>query len=150
VLTEYAIAGLDDGGHEGMVFWAGRTVGSTTILFQMIAPETEHDALRVHASPKAVGMAARAARGANAGILCQVHSHPGTDCRHSDGDDDLVLMPFEGMISVVVPRFGTRFESLNACGIHQFQQGRWIQCEKDSILRNFRVVPPEVDLRERL
>jgi len=33
------------------------------------------------------------------GILCQVHSHPGSDTRHSDGDDELVLLPFEGMLS---------------------------------------------------
>ena len=29
-------------------------------------------------------------------------SHPGRDTRHSEGDDTLIIMPYEGMFSLVV------------------------------------------------
>jgi proteasome lid subunit RPN8/RPN11 len=60
-------------------------------------------------------------------IVAQVHSHPGSDTRHSDGDDDLVLMPFPGMFSLVVASYGAG--SLlpgQGAGLHQFQDGRWV------------------------
>jgi proteasome lid subunit RPN8/RPN11 len=82
------------------------------------------------------------------GILCQVHSHPGKDTRHSDGDDGLVLLPFEGMLSVVVPDFGIGFKAVSQCGVHQFQKGRWVLCDPDSVARGVLIVPVEVDLRE--
>jgi proteasome lid subunit RPN8/RPN11 len=72
-----------------------------------------------------VAAAARTARAIGLGIVAQVHSHPGADVRHSDGDDDLVLMPFEGMFSIVISGYGEG--SLAAAGVHQFQDGRWCQ-----------------------
>jgi len=62
------------------------------------------------------------------GVVAQVHSHPGDDTRHSQGDDELVLMPFEGMFSLVVGRYGAGGITLEAgVGLHQFQDGRWVQ-----------------------
>lgn len=147
-LVSFATAGLDDGGHEGMAFWAGREVEGATILLQVIVPDCDHSSGRVMASREAVGHAARAARSAGLGILCQVHSHPGWDGRHSDGDDDLILLPFEGMLSVVVPFFGAMFSSMTRCCVHQFQTGRWVLCSRESVVRNFTIVSPVVDLRE--
>lgn len=147
-LVSFATAGLYDGGHEGMAFWAGREVEGATILLQVIVPECDHSSGRVMASREAVGRAARAARSAGLGILCQIHSHPGWDGRHSDGDDDLILLPFEGMLSVVVPFFGAMFSSITRCCVHQFQASRWVLCSSESVVRNFTIVPPMVDLRE--
>jgi hypothetical protein len=148
-LQEFALDGIRDGGHEGMVFWAGREVDGDTIFLQAVVPDAEHSYGRVHASKLSVGAAARAARTYNLGILCQVHSHPGGDTRHSDGDDDLVLLPFEGMLSIVVPRFGIGFESLAQAGVHQFQNGRWALCNQASIAHGIKVLPAEVNLRVR-
>jgi proteasome lid subunit RPN8/RPN11 len=61
-------------------------------------------------------------------LLAQVHSHPGDDTRHSDADDNLVLMAREAMFSVVVARYGDHgISSVDGVGIHQFQDGRWVQ-----------------------
>ena len=146
-LQQFALDGIRDGGHEGMAFWAGRDVGRHTMFLQAVVPDAEHTYGRVHSSKSAVGSAARAARDYNLGILCQVHSHPGSDTRHSDGDDDLVLLPFEGMLSIVVPNFGLKLESIAQASVHQFQNGRWALCSAASVENGIKVFPSEVNLR---
>jgi proteasome lid subunit RPN8/RPN11 len=146
-LTSFALAGIRDGGHEGMAFWAGHEAGDTTIILQVIVPNAAHSDQRVMASAGAVGEAARVARRSGLGILCQVHSHPGDDARHSDGDDEMVLLPFEGMLSIVVPNFGLRFDGLSGACVHQFQQGRWVLCSEESVRSHVTVIPSRVDLR---
>ena len=89
-LISFAVVGIRDGGHEGMAFWAGREIDDASIILETIVPDADHSNQRVMASAGAVGNAARKARERGLGILCQVHSHPGGDARHSDGDDELV------------------------------------------------------------
>jgi proteasome lid subunit RPN8/RPN11 len=146
-LTSFALAGIRDGGHEGMVFWAGREADGSACILQTVVPDADHSAQMVMASAEAVGSAAREARKNGLGIICQVHSHPGSDARHSDGDDDLVLLPFEGMLSIVVPGFGLHFNSLDEACVHQFQGAKWVLCTADSVATGIIVVPPCVDLR---
>jgi proteasome lid subunit RPN8/RPN11 len=146
-LTSFALAGIRDGGHEGMAFWAGREHDGSTYILQAIVPDAEHSDQRVMASAAAVGMAARKARESGLGILCQVHSHPGSDTRHSDGDDDLVLLPFEGMLSIVVRDFGLCFSTADEVSVHQFQDGKWVLCSPKSVESGLILVPSLVDLR---
>lgn len=146
-LIGFALAGIREGGHEGMVFWAGRETADCTLILQAIVPNAAHSNQRVMASARAVGDAARVGRRNGLGILCQVHSHPGDDARHSDGDDELVLLPFEGMLSIVASNFGLDFNNLSNAGVHQFQNGRWVLCSSASVASNVIVVPSAVDLR---
>lgn len=146
-LTSFAMVGIRDGGHEGMTFWAGREHEGVHYLLEVIVPDAEHSEQRVMASAEAVGAAARTARANRLGVLCQVHSHPGDDSRHSDGDDELVLLPFEGMLSVVVGNFGLKFQAINNASVHQFQEGRWVLCSENSVAANMVILPSSVDLR---
>ena len=60
-------------------------------------------------------------------LVAQVHSHPGSDTRHSDGDDRLILMPHEGMFSLVVGSYGDGGIALSdGAGLHQYQDRRWV------------------------
>ena len=118
--------------HEALVYWAGRTVGATTYVLAAVAPQCERSAYGVFADERAIGAAARQARRHQLGLVAQVHSHPGTDTRHSDGDDELILMPFEGMFSLVVGRYGEgSIRPSRGAGLHQFQDGRWVYLEDD-------------------
>jgi hypothetical protein len=58
-----------------------------------------------------------------------------------------VLLPFENMLSIVVPDFGQDFSDLAGAAVHQFQDGRWVLCSRQSVERNTIVVPSVVDLR---
>ena len=116
--------------HEGIVLWLGRDVGRSTIVVACAAPPSLSGPGRVHLDERSVGATARAARAHGLGVVAQVHSHPGHDTRHSDGDDQLVLMPFEGMFSLVVADFG-RGSLLpeEGAGLHQHQSGRWVKVD---------------------
>lgn len=113
----------DDGRHEAIVLWAGRTAADTTLVVAAVVPDSDHGWGHVLMDERQVSAAARAARRYGLGIVAQVHSHPGNDVRHSDGDDHLVLMPFENMFSLVVGNYGDA--PVERAGLHQFQDSRW-------------------------
>jgi proteasome lid subunit RPN8/RPN11 len=146
-LVSFALAGIANRGHEGIVYWAGREAGDCTVFMQAVVPIADHSHGRVMVSAEEIGRTQRAARRDKCGILCQVHSHPGADTRHSDGDDELVLLPFEGMLSVVAPQFGVALRSIEELSIHQFQDGKWVLCSSDSVSSRLLVVPALRDLR---
>jgi len=134
VQTRPALMGFHgtDGKHEGLVYWIGRHVQQDSIVVGGIIPNCEHGPQRVMVSENTVGAIMRKARLKGLGIIAQVHSHSGDDTRHSEGDDKLVLMPFEGMFSVVVGRYGAGGITLETgVGLHQFQNGRWIQIQRN-------------------
>lgn len=139
--------GTDGKPHEGLVYWAGRCVPDATVVCGALVPAAQHEPFRVVADERAVGRAARVARGWGLGLVAQVHSHPDDDTRHSEGDDRLILMPFEGMFSLVVAHYGlAAFSPGRNVGVHQFQDGVWVEVEpplEDAIT----VVPSAADLR---
>ena len=58
----------------------------------------------------------------------------------------MILLPFDGMLSIVVPWYGKDgMHPLFSCGIHQYQEGRWVLSNKN--LDGIQVVPSMVDLR---
>ncbi|MEZ0357999.1 Mov34/MPN/PAD-1 family protein [Mycobacterium sp. SA01] len=124
-----------DGPHEGLVLWLGRTVGSTSIVMAMVCPDARTGPDYVLLDEPAVAATSRTARNFGLGVIAQVHSHPGTDTRHSDGDDQLILMPFEGMFSLVVATYGASVIAAgNGVGLHQYQNGQWVQVQGDDTM----------------
>ncbi|MGH7281975.1 MAG: Mov34/MPN/PAD-1 family protein, partial [Polyangiaceae bacterium] len=114
--------------HEGLVYWAGRIVELDTYVLAAVLPRCSHGPYRVMADASAMGDAAAIARSHRLGIVAQVHSHPSDDTRHSDGDDHLIFMPFEGMFSIVVGEYGNgSLDPKHGAGFHQFQDGRWVR-----------------------
>lgn len=146
-LVDFALKGIRDCGHEGLVFWGGRESGNLTVITTVIVPEVQHSHGRVHVSRRAYGIAARRARKRGILLLAQVHSHPGSDTRHSDGDDELIGLPTEGMLSVVVPNFGMGFSGVTEAGVHQLQEERWVLCSEDSVEAQMTTAPGRLDAR---
>ena len=139
-LRAFDEAGRHEGGHEGICYWAGREEATATSLETVLVPDANHRRFGVFVSERAFAEVARRARAMDLGILAQVHSHPGWDTRHSDGDDDLVVMPFENMLSLIAPYYGRTLNSITDFSVHQFQDHRWILCERASILNSFQAV----------
>lgn len=135
-----------EGPHEGIVFWGGLELDGVTLFTTAVVPQAVHTEGSVQCNEASVREVVHALRPHGLGLLAQVHSHPSGDARHSDGDDRMILLPFEGMLSIVVPwyaRDGMR--PLSACGIHQFQAGHWVLCNEH--LDGLQVVPGLVDVR---
>jgi proteasome lid subunit RPN8/RPN11 len=148
-LTSIAMDGLPTGGHEGLVYWAGRETDGGVSFLSVVIPESDHGPQHVMVPGPEVSRASKRMREYNLSLLAQVHSHPGDDARHSDGDDELVLMPFDGMLSVVAPNFGRGVECLRDLTFHQYQGEKWVLCSTDSVRRNIEVIPTVMDIRER-
>jgi proteasome lid subunit RPN8/RPN11 len=125
------MAGSRKPSHEGLVLWLGRQIDSDILVLACHRPPCHSGPGFVMTDEAAVGAASRSARARRLGVVAQVHSHPSNDTRHSDGDDDLVLMPYEGMFSLVVGEYG--FGSLlleGGSGLHQYQHGRWVAIQQ--------------------
>jgi hypothetical protein len=117
-----------DGRHEGIAFWAGRRDADDHLIGAAVIPNARHGRGFVYVSAHDVGVAANRSRSLGLAILSQVHSHPGRDTRHSDGDDEMVLMPYEGMFSLVAACYGDGGVTVaGGVGVHQFQDQRWIR-----------------------
>lgn len=134
------------GPHEGLVYWTGRVVAGSSYVLSAIVPDCEHGPGRVMADEHSISEVATQARAMQLALIAQVHSHPDEDTRHSDGDDQLVLMPFEGMFSLVIGTYGEgEMTPERGAGLHQFQDGRWVRVEPmPGVLV---VVPSMKDLR---
>lgn len=132
-LQAFYEAGRHEGGHEGICYWAGQEQFGTTTLKHVLVPTARHAQFGVFVSAADFGEVARRARALDLGILAQVHSHPGEDTRHSDGDDELVVMPFEGMLSLVAPHYGRTLQTITDLSVHQFQDHRWVLCHPESV-----------------
>ena len=137
-----------DGDHEGMVFLLGFETDDTTIFTTALAPDADHGWGHVFCSEQAVGGAARAARRHGLSVLAQVHTHGADGTEHSKGDDTLIVMPFEGMLSIIAPWYGrTSLVPLHGLGVHQYQDGAWVAIAADSVREGFRIIPDSIDLR---
>ncbi len=118
-----------EGLHEGIVFWGGKEMEGITFFTTAVTPRAVHTKGSVQCNEAAIREVVHALRPHGLGLLAQVHSHPSDDARHSDGDDSMILLPCPP----------------SSCGIHQFQEGRWVLCNKN--LDGIQVVPGVVDLR---
>jgi hypothetical protein len=126
----------------------GRQAGEWTWLLSVVGPNADHGWGHVRCSEADISGVVAVAKQFGLGLLAQVHSHPGGETEHSDGDDQMVLLPFEGMLSIVVPHYGrASLLPLNTLGIHQFQDGEWVLAEPRSVAEQVAVVPTVVDVR---
>jgi proteasome lid subunit RPN8/RPN11 len=137
-----------DGDHEGIAFLCGRELGDVQLLTTAIAPRCDHGRRRVMCDESQIEDVVAVAHAHRLGVLAQVHSHPGPFTEHSEGDDEMVLMPFEGMLSIVVPHYARhRLQPVESLGVHQYQDGRWVTAEPASVAAAVTIIPGNVDLR---
>lgn len=134
--------GDSEGPHEGIVYWAGRTTPDEWVITTVILPEavTTWGSFRTSAAANARVVALLAT--ADLVLLAQVHSHPGRVVDHSGGDDADALMPYEDMLSLIVPHYGrTVLWPLDQCGVHRFEHGRFRRLTTKEVGATFRVIP---------
>jgi hypothetical protein len=137
-----------DGDHEGMVFLMGKVTGSTTLITTVIAPAAEHSWGRVMCDENAIAAVVAEGRERGLALVGQLHAHGGDSTVHSDGDDHLITMPFEGMLSLIAPHYGrVGLRPLSGLGVHQHCDGRWVLCDPASVAANLRELPEGIDLR---
>ena len=141
VLRWQSANGSSDSGNEGLVYLAGERTDNETFYSTVIVPTVRNTHGSVFVDAKEFGKCAKRARQQGLLVLAQLHSHPGSCCHHSDGDDRLITLPFEGMLSIVVPNYGAEDVPLEKCGVHQNRNGVWHLCTEESVRENFTTTP---------
>lgn len=137
-----------DGDHEGILFLLGRQAGKVSIITTVIAPDADHGPGHVICTETQFAHATITAHDHRLGVLGQLHTHGRGRTEHSRGDDTLVLMPFDGMLSLIAPWYGhVGLRPLHGLGIHQHQRGEWVLIHANSARQHLHVVPDSLDLR---
>ena len=135
--------------HEGVAYWAGRRTANEYFITTCVVPEarTTRGSFETSSLSNAKVIAYLARAGLE--LLGQVHSHPGSFVGHSDGDDKLALMPYDGFLSIIVPNYARKgMRPLKTCGIHIFQQSSFRRLEDWEIESHFRITEDVADLRK--
>ena len=128
--------------HEGIVYWAGRATPGEWVVTTVIIPEavTTRGSFRTSAAANARVVALLAT--ADLVLLAQVHSHPGTIVDHSGGDDRDALMPYQDMLSIIVPNYGRTVRwPLDQWGVHRFEHGRFRRLRQQEVTSTIKRVP---------
>lgn len=151
LITEGVIAGtraaLESAGtrrvrHEGVVYWAGRSVANDQLAIAAIVPHAQTSArnYQVTAEANAHAIAWMCDHGLE--LVAQVHSHPGEFVEHSDWDDAHAAFPFEGLWSIVVPNYGRRgLVPIEHCGVHRFESGGFRVLDAAEAAASIRILP---------
>lgn len=141
VLRQQSKEGPDIRGNEGLLFLAGTQEGNQTFYSTAVVPKVKNTRGSVFVDAAEYGNCGRTARKSGLQILAQVHSHPGNCCHHSDGDDKLIVMPFDGMLSIVIPNYGRSLTPIHTWGVHQRRGRTWYLCRPESVESSFVIAP---------
>lgn len=79
--------------------------------------------------------------------VAQLHTHPGAWVGHSAWDDAEAYSRRDGALSIVWPQYGELLPSLEMWGVHECQDGRWVQLFREHLARRIQIVDSVLDLR---
>jgi len=142
-------------GLESCCFWFGRRqqTGSATVE-AIVIPRQRNKSGHYHIEADAMLRVGDVARGREWKNLAQVHSHPGTNVRHSGYDDEMansrralsLIFPNYGMVPARW-RFRGRLWRLwpgtfpREVGVHAFIEGKWTFLNPTEIGAALRLMP---------
>lgn len=114
---------------EGLVYWAGKRIGSGGIVTTVIIPNSEATSGSVQTTALENAKIIKQINDLELVLLGQAHSHPfGAGNTHSHGDNLSTFYPFEGHISVVVPNYAKPISNFfRSWGLHRFSNGKFIK-----------------------
>lgn len=137
VLQEYASI---ETSHEGFVYWCGNITSKESTITTVIAPKTSSSYGRVSTSHSSNFEFIKELNQRGLVHIAQVHSHPTDWVDHSEGDDNWAPFRSEGLISIVVPNFGTTgMIPLQKCGVHRFENGSFHRLSNNDVKRHFKI-----------
>lgn len=134
--------------HEGFVYWAGLIFEGYIQILTVIAPKTESGPGRVQVTNESNSQVIRELNKMRLVRVAQVHSHPIEWTDHSPGDDKWASFRVEGLVSIVVPKYGKEgILPIAKCGVHRYNNGDFIRLSDEYVHERFQIIPSRVDLR---
>lgn len=125
---------------EGLVYWAGKRQGELIIISGVIAPKILSHAQGIDIPNSHYSNVVNFLSENKIIQLGQVHSHPGTWVDHSVYDDRGATSKVEGLLSIVVPKYGSQgMRPLKNCGVHRFAKETFIRLSEKYIEEHFQI-----------
>ena len=138
--TEKALSTDQDSKTEELVYWAGVQDGDVANVTAVIIPKTDTRNLGVRTTHLANFHFVRTINRLGLIQIAQVHTHPGSWVDHSFGDDQNAAFKVDGLLSIVVPDYGeSGMIPLTTCGVHRYQNRKFIRLSDTYILKHFNV-----------
>jgi hypothetical protein len=137
VLAEYGAKKYPE---EGLIYWAGKIHGSTFEIISAVAPKTTSTRYGFETSNASNARFVEFICDNDLQYIAQVHSHPGKWVDHSIVDDEQTAFRSEGLVSIVVPVFGsTGMIPLSICGFHRYTNGQFVRLANSYIKEHFEI-----------
>lgn len=124
---------------EGLVYWAGTREGDRLIIDTAFAPKVEATRYGFHTTHLTNGHYVETINEMDRVHIAQVHSHPGSWVDHSYTDDEETAFRKTGLVSVVVPRFGSKsMVPFKRCGIHRYDNDKFERLSDGYVSAHFK------------
>jgi len=131
-----------------LVYWAGRRTGQAAFVTTCVAPAARTTRGSFETSSESNANVVMFLAANDLELIAQVHSHPQVSVDHSPGDDERALMPFEGLVSIIVPHYARRgMTPLTICGVHIFENGAFRRLGDVDVESRLSIIPSLADLR---
>jgi len=126
---------------EGVVYWAGRLQGKVWQICAAVAPAVQASRYGFQTGYSTNARFVSFLCDNNLQYIAQVHSHPGSYVDHSPVDDQETAFRREGLLSIVVPNFGSRgILPWKQCGVHLFTNNCFRRITDKHLRKHFCVV----------
>jgi hypothetical protein len=135
--------------HEGIAYWVGKNTSQGVFILGALTPkaQTTYGSVRVGIVENA--QVVSQINKMDLQLVAQIHSHPfRCGVGHSEGDDHMIFMPFEGLISIVVKDYALNgLFPLTKTGVHLFYEGEFVRLSDQQVDTFFKIIPNHIDLR---
>jgi hypothetical protein len=139
VLSEY---GRLKPPNEGFVYWAGKINEDKIIINSAFAPDTLSSKGSVEIKSGSNFDFVLFLSKHKLSHIANIHTHSGSWVGHSTGDDFMAPFKKPGLLSIVVPNYGTKKNLfLLHCGIHRFDNDNFLQLSNKYIRNKFKPIP---------
>lgn len=130
--------------NEGFVYWAGKINDDKIIINSAFAPDTLSTIGSVEIKSRSNFDFVLFLSLHKLNHIANIHTHSGSWVGHSTGDDFMAPFKKPGLLSIVVPNYGTKKNLLLLyCGIHRFDNGNFFQLSNKYIRNKFKPIPIE-------
>lgn len=130
--------------NEGFVYWAGKINDDKIIINSAFAPDTLSTKGSVEIKSRSNFDFVLFLSNHKLNHVANIHSHSGSWVGHSTGDDFMAPFKKPGLLSIVVPYYGTKNNLLLLhCGIHRFEDAHFFQLSNKYIKNRFKIIPIE-------
>ena len=132
---------------ERVAYIDGIALGEVQVATTLTLPNAELHPTYFTVTGEAMSEAGQHFRRFGMQRLAQVHTHPGSDVRHSPYDDENAYSQLDGSVSIVLPEHARRRPELRECGVHVRDASGWQRLSLDGIQHTIRLIPGCLDFR---